>query len=131
MPLASMVAATVSPGQARTDWPSISMVRVSAASPSLLNMKPPRAEGGDQRLVEGAACDHRRHGERMIGRERDARMAAEHEGTGMRLGLVVDGKAVLRHDPDRAPGAYHVHIGKQRELAHRALGLGRADAERE
>ena len=31
------------------------------------DMEPPRAEGSDQRLVERASCDHRRHSERVIG----------------------------------------------------------------
>src|SRR5476651_1329191 len=103
MPAASIAAATVSPTRARIGLPSTLRVKVAPVSPSLLNMKPPRAEGSDQRLVEGAARDHRRHRERMIGRERDARMAAQHEGAGMRGAFVVDRKAILGHDTDRAP----------------------------
>src|SRR5476649_2082117 len=108
MPAASMADATVSPMRARIGLPSIVTVSVAPVSPSLLNMKPPRAEGSDQRLVERAARDHRRHGESMIGRERDARMAAQHEGAGMRRALVVDREPVLRHDADGTPGPHHV-----------------------
>src|SRR5471032_1668255 len=130
MPAASIAAATVSPMRARIGLPSTLRVKVAPMSPSLLNMKPPRAEGSDQRLVEDAARDHRCHGERMIGRKRDARMAAQHEGAGMSGTLVVDRKPVLGHDSDRTPGAHHVRAGEQREEAHGALGLGGADAQR-
>src|SRR5262252_11129018 len=130
MPLASSAAATVSPARAVTGRPSTMRPTAWPLSASLLNMEPPRAEGSDQGLVERATADHGRDGERMIGAERHARMAAHREGAGMALRLVVDREAVLGHDADRAPGAHDVDVGQQRELAHRALGLGGADAER-
>src|SRR6267154_5999489 len=128
MPANSNAAATVSPVRALTALPSTVIATGAPASASLLNMKPPRTEGSDQRLVERAAGDHRRNRERVIGRKRHAGMTADSEGAGMSLGLVIDREPVLGHDANGAPGAHHVHVGKQRELAHRALRLGRADA---
>src|SRR5512146_2734467 len=81
-PAASMAPATVSPRRARISLPSTFSETVSPVSPSRLNMEPPRTEGGDQRLVERAAGDHRRHAERVIGAQRHAGMAAQHEGAG-------------------------------------------------
>src|SRR5262249_5316499 len=106
MPLASSAAATVSPARAWTTLPSTLMATVEPPSASLLNMEPPGTEGSDQRLVEGAARDHGGNGERMVGGERHARMAAHRKSAGMRLGLVVDREAVLGHDADGAPGAH-------------------------
>src|SRR5690349_18694631 len=99
-----MAAATVSPMQARISLPSTVRVSVAPLSSSRRNMEPPRAEGSDHRLVEGATRDHRRDCERMVGAERDAGMAAQHEGTGMALGLVVDRKTVFCHDANGTPG---------------------------
>src|SRR5262245_49387919 len=131
MPLASSAAATVSPARALIALPSTVSATAAPASASLLNMKPPRTEGSDQRLVERAACDHGRNGKRVIGRESHAVMAADREGAGMALRFVVDGKAVLGHHSDGAPGAHDVDVGQQRELAHGALGFGGADAQGE
>src|SRR5918994_2029771 len=83
MPATSRAAATVSPLLAYTGLPSIVRATAVPASASLLNMEPPRTEGSDQRLVEGTAGDHRRDSERMVGRQRHARMAAHSEGAGM------------------------------------------------
>src|SRR5476649_591581 len=113
MPAASMADATVSPMRARIGLPSIVTVSVAPVSPSLLNMKPPRAEGSDQRRIEFAARDHRRDGQGVVGGERDAGMAAHGEGAGMGLRLVVDREPVLGHDADRAPGAHDVGILEQ------------------
>src|SRR5215470_13000171 len=128
MPADSSAAATVSPLLARTALPSTVMATGEPGSASLLNMEPPRTERGDQRLVERAAGNHRRDGERMIGRQRHAGMAAHREGAGMALRFVVDRETVLGHHTDGAPGAHDIDVGQQRELAHRALGLGGADA---
>src|SRR5260221_4665698 len=102
MPATSSAAATVSPLRAATALPSTVMATGVPASCSLLNMEPPCTEGADQRLVERAARDHGGDGERVIGRQRDARMAADGEGAGMAFGLVVDRKAVLGHDSNGA-----------------------------
>src|SRR5262249_11252470 len=131
MPPASSAAATVSPARACTGLPSTVRVTAEPASPSLLNMEPPRAEGGDQRLVECATGDHGRDGKCVIGCKRHARMAADREGTGMGFRLVVDRETVLGHDADGAPGAHHVGAAEQGELAYSALGLGGADAQRQ
>src|SRR5476649_864386 len=131
MPAASMADATVSPMRARIGLPSIVTVSVAPVSPSLLNMEPPRAEGSDQRRIEFAARDHRRYTKGVVGGERNAGMAADGKGAGMRLRLVVDREAVLGHDPDRTPGAHDVDVLQQREHPHRARGLGGADADGE
>ncbi len=107
------------------------MAMAGPLSASLLNMEPPGTERGDERGVERAAGDHRRDGERMVGGQGHAGMAADGEGAGMALRLVVDREPILGHDADGAPGAHHVHVGEQRELAHRAFGLGGADADRQ
>src|SRR5436309_1018991 len=83
---ASSAAATVSPAHAPRVLPSTVIATGAPRSTSLLNMEPPRAEGSDQRLVERTARDHRRDGERVIGRKRDTGMAADGEGAGMALG---------------------------------------------
>src|SRR5260370_41747176 len=108
----SMAAATVSPMRARTSLPSTVRVSVAPVSPSRWNMEPPRAERSDHRLVERAARDHRRDSERMVGAERDAGMAAQHEGAGVGLGLVVDREAVFGHDANGAPGTNHISVGQ-------------------
>src|SRR5262245_55190074 len=116
MPLASSATATVSPARAVTVRPSTMSLSVGPVSASLLNMKPPRTEGSDQGFVERAAGDHGRDGERLIGAQRHARVAAHGEGPGMALRLVIDREAVLRHDADSAPGAHDIDVGQQREL---------------
>src|SRR6266545_8295263 len=97
MPAASRAAATVSPLTARTGLPATVRETAVPASASLLNMEPPRAERSDQGLVEGTARDHGRDGERVVGRQRHARVTAHGEGAGMALRFVVDRKAVLGH----------------------------------
>src|SRR4030095_3237568 len=124
MPADSSAAATVSPLLACTGLPSTVNATAVPASATLLNMEPPCTERSDQRLVEGTARDHRRDGEGMVGREGHAGMAAHGESAGMSLRFIVDREAVLGHHADGAPGAHDIGIGQQRELAHRALGLG-------
>ncbi|GCC47359.1 hypothetical protein chiPu_0031709, partial [Chiloscyllium punctatum] len=54
-------------------------------------------------------------------------MAAGHEGAGMALRLIVDRKAVLRHDADAGPAPDHVEPRQMRKHALRAIGHHRAD----
>src|SRR2546423_41187 len=131
MPADSRAAATVSPLLACTGLPSTVRATAVPASASLLNMEPPRTEGSDQRLVEGTARDHGRDGEGVVGRERHTGMAAHGEGAGMAFRFIVDREAILGHHADGAPGAHDVGATEHREHAHRALGLGGADSQRQ
>src|SRR3954467_8700378 len=143
---ASSAAETVSPCRAATATPSTKICtggrlscsdRLNILAPSIsLVAAVVRGAGGaktagreraDQLRLERALLDHPRDLESVVGGERHAGMAAGDEGAGMRLRLVVDRKAVLRHDADAGPAPDHVEPREMRKHALGAIGHHGAD----
>src|ERR1051325_10108417 len=105
MPKSSIAAATVSPLRASTGSPSmvIGTVLGAASSGNRWNIESPGSEWLEFLGGQATFGDARREKERVRGGERHAAVARGVERAGTARRLVVDRKAVLRHDAQARP----------------------------